>query len=108
MTWSDTHPDLFKHADPRVFVTEADHPGDGRAFVYAVARWYEREVGDTGAVAFSPVADDEETLRAWLRESGLEIDELDSGHEFARLVRSEFMEQVPLYPEASSELSGLE
>lgn len=90
---------LFKDANPRVFVTDPDLPEDGRTFVWALTRWFERLEGEeTGAVEFSPVAEDEDELRAWLSEQGLEITELDD--EFARVVREEFLEQTPLYPEA--------
>jgi hypothetical protein len=89
---------LFKDADPRIFVTDPDNTEDGRTFVWALTRWFERLEGETGAVEFSPVAEDEDELRTWLSEQGLEITELDE--EFARTVREEFLEQSPLYPEA--------
>jgi hypothetical protein len=91
--------DLFRDADPRVFVTDPDSPEDGRTFVWALTRWFERLEGEeTGAVEFSPVAEDEDELRLWLSEQGLEVTELDD--EFVRTVREEFLEQSPLYPEA--------
>jgi hypothetical protein len=99
---------LFAEADPRVFVTQPDSPDDGRTFVWAITRWFERLQGETGAVEFSPVAEDEDELRSWLSEQGLEMTELDD--EFTRTVREEFLEQSPLYPEApelsTQELAG--
>ena len=109
MTWADTHPDLYRHADPRVFATNPDDPESGRVFVWAEARWFERVDGasELGAVEFSPIGDSEPELREWLREQGLEIDELDD--EFATIVRDEFLNQQPLYPEGSdAELSDRE
>lgn len=104
MTWDDVHPDLYKNADPRVFVTTPDEPETGRVFTWAQARWFERVESETdnGAVEFSPlVVETEEDLREWLREQDLEMDELDD--EFAETVKDEFVNQTPLYPEAEEE-----
>ncbi len=91
--------DLFAGADPRVFVTDPDNLEEGRTFVWALTRWFERLEGEeTGAIEFSPVAEDEEELRTWLSDQGLEITELDD--EYTQQVREEFLEQSPLYPEA--------
>jgi hypothetical protein len=94
--------ELFEGVQPRVFVTNPNNLEEGRTFVWAKARWYERLEGEMGNVAFSPVTDSEEELRSWLtQESGLEateVDELDS--EYAETVREEFLDQTPLYPEA--------
>ena len=89
--------DLFAHADPRIFVTDPERSPAGS----------NGSRGDTGAVEFSPVAEDEDELREWLSERGLEITEIDVDNEFARSVREEFLEQTPLYPEAP-ELSDQE
>jgi hypothetical protein len=99
--------DLFAGADPRIFLTDPDNPEETRTFVWAFTGWFERVEGDTGAVEFTPVAQDEEELREWLSQQGEEITELDIDHEFARTVREEFLEQSPLYPEAP-ELSDQE
>jgi hypothetical protein len=99
--------DPFADADPRIFVTNPDNPEEGRTFVWALTRWFERVDGDTGSVEFSPAADDEDELREWLSEQGVEITEIDVDNEFARTVREEFLEQTPLYPEAP-ELSDQE
>ncbi len=42
------------YMDPRVFVTSRKAPEGGRVFVWAAARWYERELGQGGNVAFPP------------------------------------------------------
>ena len=99
--------DLFNCADPRVFVTDPDNVDEARTFVWSAIAWFERIEGDSGAVEFSPVAEDEEELREWLSEQDLEITEIDVDEEFARTVREEFLEQTPLYPEAP-ELSDQE
>ncbi|TMB96392.1 MAG: hypothetical protein E6J42_09185 [Chloroflexi bacterium] len=91
--------DLFAGADPRIFVTDPDNTEEGRTFVWALTRWFERLEGEeTGAVEFSPVAEDEDELREWLSAQQLEMTELDD--EYAREVRDEFLNQTPLYPEA--------
>jgi hypothetical protein len=103
MTSDPTHPDLYANADPRVYSSNADTPGAGRTFVWAQARWFERVESETenGAVEFSPVADSEEDLRDWLAAQDVEIDEVDpADNQFAAVVRDEFMNQTPLYPEA--------
>ncbi|MEX2227062.1 MAG: hypothetical protein WEB52_11505 [Dehalococcoidia bacterium] len=103
MTWEDLHPAMFKGSTPRVFATNPDDAESGRVFVWAQARWFERVESATGngAVEFSPVADAEDELREWLREQGLEMDELDE--EFAGTVKDEFTNQISLYPEAEEE-----
>lgn len=49
--------ELFDGAQPRVFVTNPNDPEEGRTFVWAKARWYERLEGEMGNVAFSPLTD---------------------------------------------------
>ena len=104
MTWEDLHPPLFEGSTPRVFTTQPDDPEEGRAFVWAQARWFERveSATENGAVEFSPLTvESEDDLREWLREQNLEIDELDN--EYAAVVQEEFVNQTPLYPEAEEE-----
>jgi hypothetical protein len=98
--------DLGKE-DPRVFVTSPDEPDEGRTFVWTEVGWFERmeEAQGEGPVAFSPLSMDEDELRGWLSEQGLEITELDD--EFSRNVRDEFLSENPLYMEAP-ELSNQE
>jgi len=90
---------------PRVFATDPDDPGSGRAFVWTPMGWFERIEADTGAVEFSPLSMDENGLRQWLSEQGLDMTELDD--EFYETVRDEFLSESPFYPEAP-ELSNQE
>src|SRR5918997_6553630 len=85
--------ELFEGVQPRVFVTNPDNLEEGRTFVWAKARWYERLEGEMGNVAFSPVTDSEEELRSWLtQESGLEATEMDEvDNEYSETVREEFL-----------------
>jgi hypothetical protein len=96
---------LWEDSDPRVFVTSSDDQENGRIFVWARTQWFERLSGDSGAVEFSPLSMDVPDLREWLREQDLEMTETDD--ELTALVREEFLNQNPLYPEAP-ELSNQE
>jgi hypothetical protein len=85
-------------ADPRVFVTDPDDPESGRVFVWALTRWYERELGQRGNVAFAPFADSEQDLydRAHLSPGDL----TEISNDFCATVRQEFKDQAILCPEA--------
>lgn len=98
-----TRQNILEGARPRVFTTAPDDPESGRTFVWALTKWYERAVGETGAVAFPPLAESEEELRGTLTaEDSASLTEVDNT--FAEMVRDEFLEQAPLYP-AAPELS---
>jgi hypothetical protein len=89
--------ELIRKAEPRVFSTSADDPEDGRTFVWSADGWFERIEDESGAVAFTPVADSEREVREWLREQGCsDFDE--PAEEFVQIVRSEFLDQNPPYP----------
>ncbi len=94
----------FRGARPRVFGTNADDPASGRIFVWTTQGWFEREEGPWGDVAFTPVADSETELKAWISQKDPEADlvELGQDDEYGRMVFEEFKEnaEAPLYPEA--------
>ena len=87
----------FRGTDPEVLSTDPDNPEEGRTFVWAWTDWFEREEGAEGDVAFVPVASSEKDLDEWLMAQGLDrptvIDD-----EFARTVKEDFLDQVPLFP----------
>ena len=94
---------LLGGADPRIYVTNPDDPEEGRIFIYAKARWYERESGPWGDVVYPHVADQEEDLDDYMAQDGSpeDLTELDpDDDDFARSVAYDFMTQSPLYPEA--------
>ena len=97
MTTEAIVPSYLAKSEPRIYSTNPDNFPRARTFVWSNARWYEREVSviGTGAVAFAAVADSDEELRTWLRESDLDVDELDTG-DFADMVREEFVNQLSL------------
>ena len=91
--------DLFRGTEPQILTTNPRDPLEGRIFVWAKTMWFERIEGETGAVEFTPVAYSEEELRRWLFQGGpVELAELTG--ESADIIRQEFLEQTPLYPEA--------
>jgi hypothetical protein len=83
--------------DPRVFSTSPDDPDEGRTFVWARTKWFEREESESGAVEFSPLEMSEAEIHDWLRGQDLEMTELDDA--FANDVRDEFRSESSLYPE---------
>lgn len=90
---------LFRGTRPRVFSTQPDNPAEGRTFVWAWTQWFERLEGTSGNVAFSPIADSEEELHRRLSQQGtFEKSEIDN--RYGDIVLQEFLNQVPLYPEA--------
>jgi len=91
---------LFRETEPRIFSTHPKYPENGRTFIWAWTEWFERLEGDSGAVSFTPVADSEPELRRWLVLQKRDRDITEITGEFARDVKDEFLEQVPLFPEA--------
>lgn len=93
--------EVFQGADPRVFIyRHGDQDGEASVFVLAKGLWYERVEGQTGAVEFPHIADDEESLREQVADIGAEFDLRELDGEFADEVRQSFLDQSPLYPEA--------
>jgi hypothetical protein len=92
--------DRFRGTTPVAYSTNWRHPETGRTFVWAWTQWFERLEGDTGAVAFDPVADWEDELRRWIAQQGIDDITDISESEFGKRVLEEFLDQSPLYPEA--------
>lgn len=91
--------ELFRGTRPLILVTDLLNPSEGRIFVWAWTQWFERIGEDSGAVTFTHVADSEPELRRWLsQQQPVELSEPDE--DFAEMVREEFLEQEPLFPEA--------
>lgn len=91
---------LFRETEPKIFSTHPKNPENGRTFVWAWTEWFERIEGDSGAVSFEPVAESESRLRRWLILQKCYRDLTEINDEYARDVLDEFLEQVPLFPEA--------
>lgn len=94
--------------DPRIYVTNPDEPEDGRVFIYAKTRWYERVSDPWGGLVYQHVADEEEHLDDYMARDGspddlTELDPLDD--DFARSVVESFLRHSPLY-QGEVETSG--
>lgn len=96
--------ELFAGTSLLAFTTRPGDPEDGRTFVWAKTKWYERLVASNGAVEFTHVADSEPDFHRWLAEEEridpTLLSEVDQGKRFYRDVLEEFMAEAPLYPEA--------
>ena len=92
--------DRFRGTTPVVYSTNWRRPQAGRTFVWAWTQWFEREEGDSGGVAFEPVADWEDELRRWIAQQGIDDITDITESEFGKRVLEEFLDQSPLYPES--------
>jgi len=98
--------ELFQGTNLVVFTTNQDDPLEGRVFVWTKVGWYEREEGEQGDIAFTPVAKSEREFREMLDDQEeSDLTQLDPRDEISRMVLQEFREQAPLVPE-SPELSN--
>ena len=96
--------ELYSAAAVRVFTTARVDLEEGRTFVWAKTKWYERVTASNGAVEFVHVADSEPDLHRWLAEEEqidpTALNEVDRGQRFYRDIVEEFSGEAPLYPEA--------
>jgi len=90
----------FRGARLRILGTNADDPDEGRIFVWTKSGWFERLEGQSGDVAFTPVAKSEAELRELISrdEPSAELVPLD--REYRERVTEEFTEQTPSYPDS--------
>ena len=92
----------------QILGTNPDHPEKGRIFVWTKMGWFERLEGQSGDVAFIPIADSEEELRELISRDNPNTDLSDLRGKYRKMVSEEFIEQSPSYsdsPEDSSEES---
>jgi hypothetical protein len=90
----------------QIFGTDPDNPGNGRIFVLTNMGWFERIEVQSGAVAFSFIAQSESELREFILRDDPSADLVQLGGEYRKMVSEEFMEQSPQYrdsPEYSDE-----
>jgi hypothetical protein len=95
----------FLGARPRVLVTNAAHPDEGRTFVWTKMGWFEREEGNLGDIAFARIVDSEDELRGLLNNGHTKLDLFEAGGEFRRTVTTEFMDQEPSNPDSADNYS---
>ena len=90
----------------RVFGTNQDNPEEGRIFVWTKMGWFERLEGESGDVAFTPVAQSENELSEFISRNNPSVELAPLGHKYRNMVSQEFIEQSPSSsdsPEDSSE-----
>jgi len=90
----------------RVFGTNPDNPAEGRIFIWTKSGWFERIEGESGGVAFTPVAQSEDEVRKLISRDDASVDLVPLGKEYRKMVSEEFIEQTQSYrdtPEYSEE-----
>jgi hypothetical protein len=98
--------DEFRGARLRIFGTDPDNPDEGRIFVWTKLGWFERIEGQSGDVAFTPVAQSEDELRELILRDEPSADMVPLGREYRKMVSEEFIEQSESYrdsPEYSND-----
>ena len=92
----------------QIMGTNPVDPEKGRIFVWTKMGWFERLEGQSGDVAFTPIADSEEELREYITRDKTQADLHELVGNNRKKVSEEFIEQSPSYsdsPEDSSEES---
>ena len=90
----------------QILGTNPDDPDKGRIFVWTKMGWFERLEGQSGDIAFTPIAESEKELREVISRDNPNADLDNIRGEFRKKVSEEFIEQSPSYsddPEDSSE-----
>jgi hypothetical protein len=106
--WGQSEREEFRGARIQILGTNPDHPEKGRIFVWTKMGWFERLKGESGDVAFTPVAQSENELRDLISRDNPQADLRDLGGKYRKIVSEEFIEQsrsTPDSPEDSSEES---
>jgi hypothetical protein len=93
--------DEFRDTKLRIFGTDPDNPDEGRIFVWTKMGWFERLEGQSGDVAFTPIAQSESELRELISRDDPSADLIQLGREYRKMVSREFMEQSPSYRDSS-------
>jgi hypothetical protein len=96
----------FRGARLQIFGTNPDNPEAGRIFVWTKLGWFERIEGESGDVAFTPVAQSEDELHKLISSDDPSNELTLLGRKYRKRVSEEFMEQSTSYgdsPEYSRE-----
>ena len=89
----------------QILGTNPDNPKKGRIFVWTKMGWFERLEGESGNIAFTPIADSEEELRELISRDDPDADLDDLRGEYREKVSEEFIEQSPSYSDDSEDSS---
>jgi hypothetical protein len=90
----------------QIFGTDPDNPDNGRIFVLTNMGWFERIEVQSGAVAFTFIAQSESDLHEFISRDDTSANLVQLGDNHKKMVSEEFMEQSPQYrdsPEYSDE-----
>ena len=89
----------------QIMGTNPDNPVDGRIFVWTKMGWFERLEGQSGDIAFTPIADSEKELRELISRDNPNADLDDLRGKYRKKVSEEFIEQSPSYSDSSEDSS---
>ena len=84
----------------QILGTNPDNPEKGRIFVWTKMGWFERLEGQSGDIAFTPIAESEKELREVISRDNPNTDLDDLRGEFRKKVSEEFIEQSPSYSDS--------
>jgi len=97
----------FRGARIQILGTNRDAPEEGRIFVWTKMGWFERLEGESGNVAFTPVARSEKELREYISRGNPSVDLFPLSGKYRKMVAEQFNEQTP-YRSASPEYQSEE
>jgi hypothetical protein len=102
MTNNDAIPEREETSGTKIQIlgTNPDNPEDGRVFVWTKMGWLERLEGQSGDVAFTPIAVSEKELREIISRDNLDAELYDITGEFRKQVVEEFIDQSPSYSDS--------
>jgi len=83
----------FKGSRLLVYGTNPDDPYAGRIFVWTKTGWFERIEGESGDVAFTPIAYSEDELKEIISEDNPSADLVALSRSQRRLISEEFIAQ---------------
>ncbi len=84
----------------QILGTNPDNPEKGRIFVWTKMGWFERLEGQSGNVAFAPIAESEQNLRELISRDNPSADLGDLRGKYRIKVSQEFIEQSPSYSDS--------
>ena len=92
--------DEFHGARLQVLGTNLEEPEEGRVFVWTKTGWLERMEGESGDVAFTPIAESEDELLEVIKRDDPLADLYKLGREYRKMVSDEFVAQSEEYADS--------
>ena len=84
----------------QIMGTQPDNPEEGRIFVWTKMAWFERLEGQSGDVAFTPIAESEKELREVISRDNPNAELYDITGAFRKQVVEEFIDQSSSYADS--------